>query len=236
MKYCPHPDLRRSKRRLWEWPFSVVLRVRPYRCSLCHQRIWRYRGRIWLDLGVVAVLGLGLWIWLQGTRVRAEDDLAALAQPVPAPPVLSEAPALPQAQDASASAVEINSGVAPEVSSQAASSEPVAQDQFVLNEVRWLSERRQFRLLVEFEGAALKPRVYQLESPPRLVVDLPGHWQVRAEQLVPQSARSDMVAKVRLGDHAEELRVVLDLRNADKVATRIKQAAGRLEVKLNQGS
>ena len=216
---------------------SFVLRVRPYRCSLCHQRIWRYRGRIWLDLCVVAVLGLGLWMWLQGTRVRAEDEFAVLAQAVsaPPPPVLSETLALSGQQDAAVRVAESEFGVEQDVPPQAASSAPAAQDQFVLTELRWLSEVRQFRLIVEFDGASLKPQVYQLESPPRLVLDLPGHWRVRAAQLVPQRTQSDLVAQVRLGDHAEELRVVLDLRNGDKVATRIRQDAGRLELKLNVG-
>lgn len=236
MKYCPHPELRRSKRRLWEWPLTFVLRVRPYRCSLCHQRIWRYRGRLWLDVGIVALLVFALWLWQQGTSVKAEDELAALAQAGPAVPGVEsfEPAALPQMGHVEAD--NDAPDVVHSVAAEEASSAPSQEEQLMLNEVRWLSEARQFRLIIEFDGGQMKAQVYQLESPPRLVLDLPGDWRVSADQLVPQTVQSDLVAQVRLGDHAQELRVVLDMHNADNVTTRIKQDAGRLELKLNLGS
>lgn len=221
MKFCPHPEVHRSRRRWWEWPFSLLVRVRPYRCALCQKRMWRYRGRLWVDLPILLLAGAASWFWWQGTRVvpdaalqplplNAQAMLASPERATPAPLVAAAEtePATPEAVPAT----------------------------LRLLDLRVLAEPRQFRLIVEYQGAQLKPQLYQLDSPPRMVLDLPGAWQLSARQLAPQRSGGDLVEQVRLGDRAGALRVVLDLRDSTELATRLREEPGRLELRLNRAS
>lgn len=194
--------------------------------------MWRYRGRLWVDLLVVASVGTVAWFWWQGTRVAPEEiamqlpqvvvenaeerpELPPVAVPVPSP--LAEQAITPQGE--------------PETQ-RVAKDEP---SRLQLRDVRVLSEPRQFRLIVEHDGPEIEANFYYLASPPRMVLDMPGAWQLSARQLAPKRSSGDLVEQVRLGDRAGELRVVLDLRDSQEPATRLRQEPGRLELRLNRG-
>ncbi len=94
MRACRHEHLRRSRRRSWERLYGLI-RLRPYRCSLCHKRMLRYAGRAWLELPLLAVaLVLGALLWREYAPAAPEPDrsLALATEPRTVDLPLADAP------------------------------------------------------------------------------------------------------------------------------------------------
>ena len=58
-------------------------------------------------------------------------------------------------------------------------------------------------------------QIFPLKSPPKLVIDLKGNWKRRTDKAV--AVDSSLVSRVRLGEHTDFLRVVLDFKDAPPV-------------------
>lgn len=52
--------------------------------------------------------------------------------------------------------------------------------------------------------------IFPLESPPKLVIDLKGNWKPRMDKAL--SVDTPLISRIRLGEHPDYLRVVLDLK------------------------
>jgi len=72
-------------------------------------------------------------------------------------------------------------------------------------------------LSLDVKGLAGEPTGFQLSSPPRYVVDVPGNWTYAGEKQI--SVAKGSVSTVRLGIHQDKLRIVLDLDHEPKQAS-----------------
>ena len=63
-------------------------------------------------------------------------------------------------------------------------------------------------------GPIQKYKKFFMDRPPRLVVDLPGNWKGPRESRI--KADNDIVKKIRIGNHPDKLRVVLDLGDKER--------------------
>lgn len=68
----------------------------------------------------------------------------------------------------------------------------------------------EFRMTVRADGPVIRYNAFTLESPPRLVVNLPGKWENQGRATYPMD--SDLVDRVRVGEHPDYLSIVLDLK------------------------
>lgn len=67
------------------------------------------------------------------------------------------------------------------------------------------------------KGVAGDPKGFQLSSPPRYVVDVPGQWSSQVAKSTP--VNQGAIRTVRLGLYPDKLRIVIDLASEPKQAT-----------------
>jgi hypothetical protein len=87
-----------------------------------------------------------------------------------------------------------------------------------------------FQAALLADGAIGSFKVYYLEGPPRVVLDLPGSWSAESKTLPP--ARGDLVGKIRIGTHPDLLRVVFDLKTPGPPKTQVKKTKRGLTLSL----
>lgn len=91
-----------------------------------------------------------------------------------------------------------------------------------------------FLLTIDLQGASLpgekRPQVFTIANPTRLVVDLPG-LQSGSGTSTPE--RSDIVSGVRLGAHAEKVRLVVDLTVSEVPTYRVKREGSFVLVRFS---
>ncbi len=79
------------------------------------------------------------------------------------------------------------------------------------------SSEGEFRLIFSTDGSVQKYSHFSLDQrPPKIVIDLLGKWEYSGRMTL--RVQSDMVSRVRIGEHSDKLRVVLDLKG-DKTFT-----------------
>ncbi|MGE0087475.1 MAG: AMIN domain-containing protein [Desulfococcaceae bacterium] len=81
-----------------------------------------------------------------------------------------------------------------------------------LKTVKTRSGKEAFEVFIVADGPVRQYNSFLLksESPPKLVVDLPGKWKHRGNDLF--KVKDSMVYRVRVGQHQDFIRVVLDLK------------------------
>ncbi len=73
---------------------------------------------------------------------------------------------------------------------------------------------------------------FTIPSPPKVVVDILGKWDYPGKPTI--WVRSDMVKRVRIGEHSDKLRLVLDLKGRKVFSPVIEQTAEGLKLTLRK--
>ncbi|MFP4387882.1 MAG: AMIN domain-containing protein [Desulfococcaceae bacterium] len=137
-------------------------------------------------------------------RPSADADAAA-ESPAPEPPVSKSEP--------TASAE--TAAVSPEPPSPSASADelpPSPSGPRTLEALAPRSVAGEFELTARAGGPVRQTHIFPLSDPPKLVVDLSGQWDRKVTS--PVAVESPLVKRVRLGNHSDYLRLVLDLADA----------------------
>ncbi len=78
-----------------------------------------------------------------------------------------------------------------------------------------------FRMTVRADGPVSRYNAFTLASPPRLVINLPGKWDNEGRATYPMD--SDLVDRVRIGEHPDYLSIVLDLKGKSQASPTIEK-------------
>lgn len=68
----------------------------------------------------------------------------------------------------------------------------------------------EFKMILSTDGPIRKYSHFALNPPPKLVLDIPGKWRYPGDTVLP--VESDIVESIRVGEHSDMLRVVIDLK------------------------
>ncbi len=79
----------------------------------------------------------------------------------------------------------------------------------ILRDIDFQVLEEAFRVIVVLDGPVPDYRLFFLNSPLRMVVDLPGNWKNSGESVL--MLEHDMIRRVRVGEHPGYLRIVMDL-------------------------
>ncbi|MEZ4527167.1 MAG: AMIN domain-containing protein [Desulfobacterales bacterium] len=143
------------------------------------------------------------------TETAASDAETAGEKPVPEVPGESLLTGEKEPAQAVKAAETVPPAPDPESgSAETAVSEPVSFRE--LKTVKTESEKDFFRIEIVTDGPVRDYAFFHLKSPPKLVVDLPGKWKHRGDALF--KVRDSRVSRVRVGQHPDFIRVVLDLK------------------------
>ncbi|GBC63999.1 hypothetical protein DENIS_4999 [Desulfonema ishimotonii] len=126
----------------------------------------------------------------------AGKDVARPAQDVPKP--AADFPAEKQAAPSPA--------VVPEKARSAQAGESPRR----LRKIKVRVSDGEFRMLLIADGPVREYKTLYIKAPPRFVVDLKGKWKYQGASAV--STDGDMVRQIRVGEHPDFIRVVMDLR------------------------
>jgi len=86
----------------------------------------------------------------------------------------------------------------------------------------------EFRAVFLAEQPIKRYESFFIDSPPRLVIDLPGKWKnIGYSEL---KLKGDVVKSIRVGEHTDKLRLVMNLRDQGKMAPVIKESSRGLEL------
>lgn len=88
----------------------------------------------------------------------------------------------------------------------------------------------EFRVVILADRPVKKYESFFLASPPRLVIDLAGKWKNTGYSGL--TLNGDKVKGIRVGEHFDRLRVVMDLKNRGTVYPNIKQSSRGLELTI----
>lgn len=75
-----------------------------------------------------------------------------------------------------------------------------------------------FKMTVNADGPIRKYKAFPLNNPSRLVINISGKWKSNEKQV--KEVKSDLVSRIRIGEHPDYLTIVLDLKKK-QVPTRI---------------
>ncbi len=140
----------------------------------------------------------------------------------PPPPVLpdtakplSEEP-LPVKRGSKTPAAEISqpsSDAVPKPDDAAGSEQTPLKVKLVYRAVKKVLSRdndEEFKMILSTDGPIRKYSRFALNPPPKLVLDIPGKWRYPGDTVLP--VESDIVESIRVGEHSDMLRVVIDLK------------------------
>ena len=171
-----------------------------------------------------------------GERVPAarpeSESPADVEAPEPAAPETVASTAADPAEPGPAEAVE-TAAVSPETEeSSPATGElpPSPSGPRTLTGLMSRSGDGRFELTAVAGGPVRKTNVFPLSDPPKLVVDLAGEWDRKVTS--PVAVESPLVKRVRLGNHPDFLRLVLDLADAGPVGHEIVPTAEGFRLRL----
>lgn len=91
-----------------------------------------------------------------------------------------------------------------------------------------------FEALIKAGGGITDYRSFFLKSPPKLVIDLPGKWEQKTRSVI--EVDHALVKRVRVGEHPEFIRVVLDLEKEIVSKPDFTETAEGLRVSLTRDS
>lgn len=81
----------------------------------------------------------------------------------------------------------------------------------VLKDIRPEVSEGEFRVEVLTDGPIRNYEEFFMDSPPRLVIDLPGEWKEPEYYVL--KVKSEMAERIRIGRHHDKLRVVIDIKD-----------------------
>lgn len=255
MKACEHKELQRSRRKAWE-RLGVLLRLRPYRCTLCHKRVWRYCGHWPLDLSVVVAVVVALLLYVLMLAPPGNDELGVVALPSatlePWPPVparVEERSVVVAAISASMSSPvplatptpvaratptprPVNTPVPTSTIAPAPAAVAANPGRARVTTLENRSSADRFHMVIRHSRGEIEPLLNRLADPPRLILDLPGRWAM--DKALPRSLDLDnaQVRRVRVGDHTDKLRVVIDLAETEGLRHTLVVRHGAVELVL----
>lgn len=111
--------------------------------------------------------------------------------------------------------------------------ERTRQDRSRVTAIRQLTGEEGFRMALESSGSIQDFTTFTMDSPPRLVINLSGAWEIRGRRTFPM--QGDLVERVRIGEHPKHLSVVLDLKRAVPSAPRIEKTDKGFTLTLKNG-
>ncbi len=91
-----------------------------------------------------------------------------------------------------------------------------------------------FEALIRADGGITDYRSFFLKSPPKLVIDIPGKWEQKTGSVI--DVDHDLVKRVRVGEHPEFIRVVLDLEKEKVLKPDFTETAEGLRISLTRDS
>ena len=103
-----------------------------------------------------------------------------------------------------------------------------------LKSVKTESGKDAFEVHIMADGPVRHYKFFPLpsQSPPKLVVDLPGKWKHRGDAIF--RVKDSMVSQVRVGQHPDFIRVVLDLKISTPVLPAFSETDQGLRVTIRQ--
>lgn len=81
------------------------------------------------------------------------------------------------------------------------------------------------------DGTVRDFKAFPLENPDRLVIDLPGNWTAPGRKTIPVDRKG--VARVRLGEHPDRLRIVIDFAEAGTARPAVSPSDDGLRVRVS---
>jgi hypothetical protein len=90
-----------------------------------------------------------------------------------------------------------------------------------------------FTMSVSAGGPVRKYKSFSLsQNPPKIVIDLLGKWEYAGRTTL--NAESEIVRRVRIGEHPDKLRLVIDLKGSETLKPTIIESSEGLVVKIKQ--
>ncbi|MEE8431286.1 MAG: AMIN domain-containing protein [Candidatus Desulfatibia sp.] len=82
--------------------------------------------------------------------------------------------------------------------------------------------KRKYRIVLLADRPIKKYEAFFLDTPARLIIDLPGAWKnVGYSKLMMNDAK---IKRIRVGEHRDKLRIVLDLKSQKPISPRITES------------
>lgn len=247
---------------MWQRAVGYVLPIRPYRCAACGRRRWGTvhpaDGRLpWVTstLAVGAVVGMAVYgatLWAEGrggeSRVlalRLESRLSGGAAERPSPPADAQADEAPTdgvggSAASGAGALHLRSSplehAVPETDAAAVASAATAAAPEEANlaverfDVRRVGEAMEIRIAIR--GGTPQYRVSEVASVRGYVVDLPGRWTLPPSLRMSRSFTRTPLETLRIGRHADHLRLVLGMRDGAVRAPHIEISGDELLIRV----
>lgn len=92
----------------------------------------------------------------------------------------------------------------------------------VLKDIRSQSSDGSFSMVLSANAPIEKYKTIALNPPPKLVLDLPGKWNYSGRSSI--YVDSDLVERIRIGEHPNKLRLVIDLKGSRTYSPRVEQS------------
>ena len=227
MSACSHGRVRRSQRRSAE-RLLAWLPLRPYRCTDCGKRVWRYSGDHLHGILILVVFALGAYVllwWLRSEPLpTAQREVQAPVPMATAVPVVAASQVTPTPIAAEAMAIV----AAPPVR------QPPRATPLVLHGVDGgVDYAGIYKLRISHSGGEVPPALMLLNAPPRLVLDMPGDWAAVPRTLPGRRELAPgLVQNVRTGRHQGKLRVVVDMVRQARFQHRVIAEEGVIELHI----
>lgn len=144
----------------------------------------------------------------------------------------SSAPEPPVSESEQTTSVE-TAAVSPETPSPSASADELPSSPTgprTLEALTPRSDGREFELTARAGGPVRQTHIFPLSDPPKLVIDLAGKWDRKVTS--PVAAESPLVKRIRLGNHPEYLRLVLDLADAGPLGHKVTPTADGFRLRV----
>lgn len=104
----------------------------------------------------------------------------------------------------------------------------------IINDVDLENVEDVLRVVVFANIPIRKYRLFFLDSPLRLVIDLPGKWKNPGKSYV--MLKNDMIQRIRVGEQADRLRFVLDLKGREQPSPIVEELPRGLSLVLKKRS
>jgi hypothetical protein len=88
-----------------------------------------------------------------------------------------------------------------------------------LKDIRFQASEGGFSIVLSAGAPIEKYKTVALNPPPKLVLDLPGKWNYSGSSAI--SVKSDLVERIRVGEHDNKLRLVIDLKGSRTYSPRV---------------
>lgn len=103
-----------------------------------------------------------------------------------------------------------------------------------LTEIIPVSSPDGFEALIKAGGTITEYRSFFLKSPPKLVIDIQGVWELKTGAVT--DVRDDLVKRIRVGEHPDFIRVVVDLKGDGPLEPAFTETSEGLRVSLHRNS